>query len=121
MEGTQQMRLRSTKGIKDYKVDVNMSSSERVAHFLNWAAEETPGRAFNYQQLAQIAFAMPRLPKEGANEVSILQRNRMGQVKRILMDNYKRDIAYIPGTGIRATTASESIAGNSFVKKTRRL
>ena len=103
----------------NYSVDTTQGLNWRLASFLNWAAEELPGRAIPYQQVAKIVLVKPRMPTADGPEVRQI-KSASGRARRILLTQYKRGLVSIPGMGIRATVDADDTVVNQVESDARR-
>jgi hypothetical protein len=97
------------------------SRTQRVAYYLNWAAEHL---AYQYQPYNVIAMAISgskskRLPRMDSDEVLGIRRT-LGGIRLALQRHYHRSLDVAAG-GVRATVDSEDQASVVMPKKVRRL
>jgi hypothetical protein len=97
------------------------SRTQRVAYYLNWAADHLP---FQYQPYNVIAKAVSnskatRLPRMDSDEVVGIRRTMSG-IRRALRTKYGRSLD-VAADGARATVDSEDHAAVVMPKKIKRL
>lgn len=93
--------------------------SQRVAWFLNWAAEHSPHEYQPYNVILQAINNLGRLPRMDKDEV-LAVRGNMHSVRRILQRDYNRDLD-VAGGAARATVDDDDKAAVVLPKKMKRL
>jgi hypothetical protein len=96
--------------LKSIKTSDGLDDAERAAEFLFKAANVMPERPVPATHIVQRALALPTLPKEDSSRVSDFKKRRMGRVRKIIFEKYKRALLSMPGFGYRCTTGSEDTA-----------
>lgn len=106
--------------VSQYKVNLEMSKTHRVAHFLDWAATNMPSQYHQYNVIVRVINGYRHTPKIGSKEVEQI-RNCMSRVQKILRSEYNRGYHSMPSVGVRATTDSADVIRNDLTRKANRL
>jgi hypothetical protein len=106
-------------GMRDYKFDPTLARSQRIAHFLDWAARHFPKQYCPYPQLAKAVTGYARMPQYNSKEVDLI-KSTMSGVNKILQTKYKRTIDTEPGIGVRATVDDADTATVALPKRMSR-
>lgn len=106
--------------IAKYTPDTKLSLTQRVAHYLDWAAGEFPKQFTNYNIVLKAIMGYARTPTLGSEEVESLRRN-IGRVKQIMVKQYGREVVSAPGLGIRATVDDADTLTTALPRKITRL
>jgi hypothetical protein len=93
---------------------------QRIAHFLNWCAENRPKEFIPYNQVAQSINGYSRMPRLQSEEVVLVQKS-MSRVRPVLITKFKRTLTSTPGIGVRATVDDADIVTTELAKNVRRI
>ncbi len=96
--------------LRQFKAKEGQDDAERAAEFLFWASKKLPNRAVPVTHIVRVALSLPKLPGEDSGRVEDFKKRRMGRVRKILFEKYRRALLPIPGYGYRSTTGSEDTA-----------
>lgn len=107
--------------LKQFKSSEGLDDAERAAELLFWASKKMPNRPVPITHIVRVALVLPRLPVDDSDRVLDFRNRRMGRVRQILFDKYKRALLPFPGVGYRCTTGSEDTASTALEKSVRRL
>jgi len=88
--------------LKHFTVDATVSAPRRLAEFLDEAARVLPRRFVDRRVAARIAFALPRTPSEGSEDVKRLGQ-LAGRTKEVLLKEYRRTFITDRVDGYRAS------------------
>lgn len=91
------------KEIAKYEIDLGMSRTKRLAHYLDWAAKNLPRQWLQYNILWQSINGFKTLPRLDSKEVEIVKGSMPG-VRKVLLNVYQRGMVTARGVGVRATT-----------------
>jgi len=105
--------------ISKYPLDEKLSMPKRIAHCLDWCAQECPNQYVPFQILLKAVMGYGKTPNANSKEVEGL-RSKWTPVRRILLEQYQRDLVVERGVGVRATDGSEDVAKNTLGVKVRR-
>jgi len=105
--------------LAQYKVDVDMSIPQRMAHLFDWYAENAPKRWLHWPQVTKIVMVMPKKPVEHSADVKKV-RSRASAVEKILMEKYGRTLRNEKLNGVRAS-ADEDDKGDRLVQRNKRV
>lgn len=103
-------RSKGLSALKNIKISDGLDDAERAAEFLYKASVAMPERPVPVTHIVQRALVLPSLPKEDSKRVEDFKKRRMGRVRQIVFDKYKRAVLPMPGFGYRCTTGSEDTA-----------
>ena len=103
---------------KEIKLEDNMAW--RAARFLDWAARKYPKQSTPYNYMWKAINGFKKTPRLDSEDVERF-RSSMSRVRRVLQDNYGRDLWVDPGIGVRATTDSNDIVDGPLEKASRRV
>lgn len=107
--------------LKVYKVDVYASPGERLADFLNYAAEQLPGTLIDKRIVAKVAFLQKRTPPQDSDYVKKNLRNHLRNAVRILKRVHGRDLFSDKVDGLRATVDADDISRTTHRRKRNRV
>lgn len=93
--------------------------AQRVAYYLNWAANEAPHQYQPFNEIVSQINAYGKLPRMNNDEVEAV-RGGMHTVRKILQQQYDRDLD-VAGGGARATVDDQDTAAVVLPKKMKRL
>jgi len=93
---------------------------ERIAHYLNWAAEAYPKQFTPHHFVVKAIHGYERAPAPGSDQVKSL-KGALQRVKKVLRESYGRELDSQIGYGIRATVDSTDVLTVALPKKMRRL
>lgn len=82
--------------------DPKLPKSHRIAHYLNWAADNIPYVFTQFNELLKRVEGRGRMPRLDSEDVNLLRRN-VGSCKNILLQLYEREFISQPGVGVRAS------------------
>lgn len=99
-------------------LDGAMTTVQKVAHFLDWAASNTPAEIYDYPDILKSALNQPRRLSESSREVELI-RSAMGRVRKLLKAQYSRGLVIVRGVGVRATNSDMDVAQNCVTVKAR--
>lgn len=96
------------------------SRTQRVAFYLNWAAQRLPHQYLPYNVIAQAISGSKskRLPRMDSDEVQGIRRTLHG-IRKALREKYGRSLD-VAADGARATVDSQDLASVVMPKKVRR-
>ncbi len=116
-----QRRLQAV-STKEYPLNPEHTIPQRAAHFLDWYANEAPGRYITYPDLMKVVYGIKRRPIEDSRDVAMF-KSKMGGIKRHLRISYARAVQFHPkpGGGFRASTDADDLIENDLAKKVRRV
>jgi len=106
--------------IADYVAEPQLTPTQRIGHFLNWAAIVMAHRYFTAAQLAKVAYNLRSVPATSNKDVQTVKK-RMQAVKRVLMGEYRRVLYWERGHGYRASVNDEDASRHELVRQKRRL
>lgn len=86
----------------------------RIAHFLDWAAQNMPRRYFHYNVICQQVNELSKTPPKDDKQVELVRRS-MTSAKRILLKRYKRGADAQRELGVRATSDDADIVNRPLV------
>ena len=101
---------------KSYKLTDALSSlslSKRAAHALDWTATRAPGVVVPYNVVLKVVMGYSHTPRLGNEEVERFRSGALGDARRHLRSQYRRDLKSVSGVGVRAT-----VDGLDVVKST---
>lgn len=113
-------KLKSVLDYHEYKVDIAKPLNWRLAMFLDWAAQEMPGRAIPYQHVAKIIMMKSRMPSPDSTEVRQI-KSAITRARGILLAHFRRGLRTVDGVGIRATTDDTDLVKHQVENDVRRL
>lgn len=102
-----------------YTCPQELSMPKRIAHCLDWCAKECPNQYVTLQILLKSVMGFSKVPNVNSKEVIGL-RSKWTPVRKILLDQYRRDLVIERGIGVRATDGSEDVAKSTLGTKIRR-
>lgn len=105
---------------RGYKCDEKMTTAQRIAHLLNWAADHGPGVLIPYNIILKYIMGFEHTPRMGNEEVETLRR-KLSSVRPHLQKTYSRDLKNVTGVGARATTDSLDLVKQSMPANVRRV
>ena len=104
-----------------YKPNNDLPSlAEKCSHYMDWAADNRPLQFLGYNEIAQCAMGLSRLPRMTSDEVKVVKR-AMGKSRKILDEKYGRGAVTKIGVGVRATTDDLDRAKHDLTKKATQL
>ena len=106
--------------LSDYVAEPGLTPTQRVGHFLNWAAVVMAHRYFSAAQLAKVAYNLRSVPANTNKDVQTVKK-RMQAVKRVLMDEYRRVLYWERSHGYRASVNDDDAAAHELVRQKRRI
>jgi len=113
-------RRKKIRSLLDYKPDPKVKDEGmQAAMFMVWAAEELPYRYIPMPIIVRMARGMNRTPRHDSPEVELFKNNRFQRVKRILLEQYRRENDWGPGMGYRATVDSADTLRTAWKKRLR--
>lgn len=104
---------------KLYKVDLDLPVSQRIANYLNWAAEKYPYVYSTYPILTKAVLGLPNTPRPDSRWIESI-RHAMTHAKLVLYKLYSRSVDSQPGVGLRATVDDADVAVVVMPKKVTR-
>ena len=99
--------------LENYKSDATLSTPQRIAAYLDWAATIAPGRPVSYTLLTKIVEFCAKLPTEKDHRVLRIKTS-VRRAQKHLREAYGRGLVAHPGYGVRATTSDEDYASTRF-------
>ena len=105
--------------IKSYKIEVDATSAQRLAHFLNEAAKALPRRFVDRRYCAKVAFALKQVPVEKSDNVVKLGK-MSSSVRKLLEREYGRALVLDKIHGWRASADADDQVENDVRTKVRR-
>jgi hypothetical protein len=102
------------------KAPESMTLPQRIAHFLNWAADNIQGQYFGYNIVCKSINGYAHTPREGTVEVESVRKS-MQAAKRILIDFYKRTYDFKAGLGVRACYSDDDAVKHSVARAAKRV
>lgn len=119
-QSTKSVRI-SRKGYADYKIQPELSKTARIAHFLDWAAQNMPKESHFYHIIAKVINGYDRTPRRDSEE-TISVRRLMSSAKVMLLKQYGRGAATDRSAGqVRATVSAEDMVENDLKGKASRV
>lgn len=106
--------------IAGFPLDSDMTTPERVAAYLDWAAKEYPGQFTAYNVLYKAIQGQKATPQLRSQVVEDLRRKMQG-VKRVLETKYNRVLVSQTAIGVRATVDSADTLTAALPKRMKRL
>jgi hypothetical protein len=122
-EGRVSKTARSTKAAVNgtiYSPPLELSMSHRVAHFLDWAAQNTPGEFQAFNVVAKMVNGFKHMPRFDSEDVDRIKRT-VTPARKILHTKYLRGLVSLPSVGIRATFDDLDRAKYDLTKKAKTL
>jgi hypothetical protein len=117
---TKQARKSQRPEFSDYEPVEEKTLAKRIAHFLNWCAENRAKEVIPLNQIASTLFGLKQMPRM-TNDAVVLVQKTMSRVRPILIEKYKRSLVSVPGIGVRATVDSADIVKTELAKNVRRM
>jgi hypothetical protein len=102
-----------------YPLDNKMTMPQRMAHCLNWCADDYPYEIVSWRILYQAVMGMAVLPSSRNADVENL-KSRSQAVKKLLNERYGRGLVIVPGVGVRASVDDFDRGQNCVVRATKR-
>jgi hypothetical protein len=99
--------------LENYKADATLSTPQRIAAYLDWAAQVAPGRPVSFQLLTKIVEFCAKLPTEKDHR-TLRIKTSVRRAQKHLRELYGRGIVSHPGYGVRATTGDADFAATRF-------
>jgi hypothetical protein len=106
--------------VADYESLPGMSLTQRVAHFLDWAAKNLRYQYFPAQEVVKAVNGYKKTPRANSKEADSV-RSCMPRVRALLCKEYKRGYICQRGVGYRATVNDEDKARYDLADRTKRL
>lgn len=103
-----------------YEPQFGRPMSQRVAHFLDWAAEHNPQEFLSYNVVAKLVNGFDFMPRIDSDEAERIKR-MVTPARKILHKKYNRGLVTLPSVGIRATTDDFDRAKWDLTRKARAL
>ena len=103
-----------------YESDQSQSMTRRIAHFLDWAAENMPKEFLQYNVVLKAVMGYRHLPRLETKEVEFV-RSAITRVRKVLLSVYKRGTVTMPGVGVRATVDDADMVIHDVSKKGQRV
>jgi hypothetical protein len=97
-----------------FTVQANATPGERLAEFLNFAADQLPHMFVDKRIAAKVACALKRAPAEDSDYVRRKLQSAMTSARRILQRDYGRDLHTDKIEGLRATVDPRDAAGTTY-------
>jgi hypothetical protein len=101
-----------------YVLDLKLSMTRRIAHFLDWAAVNRPKEFIPYNEILKNVQGYRTLPRLANKEIDVV-KSAMSRVRKVLHEEYNRGLLSSPGSGVRATTDDLDRAKNELTKRAR--
>lgn len=95
------------------------SRSQRIAYYLDWAAQTRKGQYEPYNEIAKAIDNRSSLPRMDSDHVKGVRRS-IGAVRAVLQKRYQRDLDSAVGS-MRATVDDEDTASVALPKRMKRL
>lgn len=102
----------------DYKPDMTMSMTQRVAHFLDWAATNRPKEFIPHNEVLKFVQGYKAMPRLANREVELI-KSAMTRARKVLHEKYNRGLLSKPSVGVRATTDDLDRAKHELTKRAR--
>lgn len=109
------------KQIDQYVKDETLSTTQRAAHFLDWAAKQAPKEFFPYNVIYKAIMGMPHMPRLDNEAVALFKRTATAGLRKALVTKYDREVINLVGVGIRASVDDADRLTNVAPMKARRL
>jgi len=106
--------------VADYNSLPGMSLTQRVAHFLDWAAKNLRYQYFPAQEIVKAISGYNHTPRATSKEAESV-RACMTRARDLLRKEYKRGYVCQRGVGYRATVNDEDKARFDLADRTKRL
>ena len=106
--------------ISQYESDPAQSMTRRIAHFLDWAANNKPREFLQYNVVLKAVMGYKHLPRLETKEVEFV-RSAITRVRKVLLEVYKRGTVTMPGVGVRATVDDADMVVHEVTKKGQRV
>lgn len=107
--------------VRTYKINEEMTPSERIANLLNALADKYPQDFLSRRMVAKFAFNLPNVPLQTSDWVRKRLPYTITQADKILKATYNRRIIGDRVEGIRASANDADLTINKLRKDTRRL
>jgi len=107
--------------VTKYKIDHDLSPSERLADFLYQASISLPYRFFDKRLCAKVAFGLTKTPPETADYVKTKLPGIRYSAEKKLRDRYKKEIFTDRVEGFRATVDDADLVKTKHRAKRKRV
>ncbi len=108
------------RAILSYEVDQNLSTGQRAAAVLAFAAKEAPYLPVDLTLLVRKALMLTRTPASNTNEVKQFRSSKMFQVRQALQKYHTLGMVVCTGYGYRATADWDDFFQHEVVRRARR-
>lgn len=117
---TRTRRARPKGSETGYTPDLGMSMTQRIAHFLDWAAQHKPREFIPYNEILKAVQGYDHMPRLANREIDLV-KGALTRAKKVLAEKYNRGYVAKPGVGVRATTDDFDRTKNALTKKAVKL
>lgn len=102
-----------------FTLNKDMSIAERIADFLNWGADTSPGKFWPWNIIAYNCLGLPRIPRNGTDAVGLIHR-AAPRAYRMLENRFGRLYYPLKGYGVRACFDTDDAAKNGIRTSVKR-
>jgi hypothetical protein len=120
MQSTAQKLSKKRSDVSQYEPDTTQSMTKRIAHFLDWAADNMPKEFLQYNVVLKAVMGYKHLPRLETKEVEFV-RSAITRVRKVLLETYRRGTVTMPGVGVRATVDDSDMVVHDVTKKGKRV